>query len=108
MQIRTLKTLPRVILMLAIFSPGVWWLGKSALPRERIAGIILAICTVVVPVLFAWNWYVSEKQASETIKKMGVREVDGVSYRTDQEIVAAFRTSVNICGKDKDGNGRGE
>ena len=108
MQIRTLKTLPWVISMLAGFSLAVWWLGKSALPRERIVGVTLAICSVVIPALFAWNWYVSERQASETIKKMGVREADGVSHRTDQEVVAAFRASVNILGKDEDGSARGE
>jgi hypothetical protein len=61
MQIRTLRTIPRVILMLAFFSLSVWLLGKSASPMERTAETVLAICMLIVQVLIARNWYVSER-----------------------------------------------
>jgi hypothetical protein len=69
MQIRTLRTIPRVILMLAFFSLSVWLLGKSALPKERTADTVLAIGMLIVQVLIARNRYVSEREAEDRIQE---------------------------------------
>jgi len=69
MQIRTLRTIPRAVLMPALFSLSVWLLGKSALPKERTADTVLAIGMLIVQVLIARNRYVSEREAEDRIQE---------------------------------------
>jgi hypothetical protein len=99
MQVKTLKTLPRTILILALVSAAIWLLGKSALPKERMTNIVLAICSVVIPVLVVWNQNVSEKRAAETIKKTAAQIGEDLP-RSDRDIVEAFRVEVDILQKE--------
>jgi hypothetical protein len=96
MKIRTLRVIPRVVLMLVIFSLAIWLLGRSGLPKQKLVDAVLAIGMLVVQVLMARNWYVSEREAADRIKKAGSHDpVD--TFRTEQELRTALREAAKVC-----------
>jgi hypothetical protein len=82
--------------MLVIFSLAIWLLGRSALPKQKLVDAVLGIGMLVVQVLMARSWYVSEREAADRIKKAGLHDPDN-TFRTQQELRAALREAAEVC-----------